>query len=146
MKGTKNDEETDINAAHLFQSGVWESQYFQNNLWHGPYQVQLTFDGDQSKLTGSGTDDVGIYTIDGIYSPFTRRIGLTKRYQLGTGNPLQNLGHTVTIQLEWNILSNQFEGKWYVRTSKVRTSNKFVLKCDKVQQQPPSYSSIYGKV
>jgi hypothetical protein len=142
-KGTKNDEEQVIDLK-LFQSGLWESQYFQYDKLHGPHQFQLSFDVEQSKVTGSGSDDVGQFTIDGVYSIHTRRIGLTKTYQYGTGNPLQNLGHSVIIQLEWNRYNNQFEGKWYVRTAKVKGSGRFTLKSDKQQYLSPL--SINDKV
>jgi hypothetical protein len=80
------------------------------------------------KVTGSGSDDIGTFTIDGIYSTTTLRIGLTKTYQKGTGNLFQNLGHQVTIQLTWNEKNQQFKGKWYVKTSKYRGEDKFRLK------------------
>jgi hypothetical protein len=105
----------------------------------------LCFNCLQSTVTGSGSDDVGMFTIDGIYSTQSRRMGLTKTYQPGTGNPLQNLGHTVTIQLEWNRNQCQFEGKWYVRTSKFRDEDKFELKLDYQQQQLP-FLPVYEKV
>ncbi|CAF4389171.1 unnamed protein product, partial [Rotaria sordida] len=35
-------------------------------------------------ITGSGSDDIGTFTINGIYSVETRRIGLTKTYTRGT--------------------------------------------------------------
>ncbi|CAF4295133.1 unnamed protein product, partial [Adineta steineri] len=70
------------------------------------------------------------FTINGIYSHETSRLGLSKKYQLGTGNKTENLGHTVTIQLTWNKTSNQFEGKWYVQTNKYRGNDKFQLKFD----------------
>ena len=88
------------------------------------------------KVTGSGSDDIGTFTIDGTYSVKTRRIGLTKKYQVGTGNPSENLGHQVTIQLTWNAQNNQFEGKWYVQTSKYHGEDKFELKF--VGQQLPT--------
>jgi len=142
-KGTTNDEEKIIDLK-LFQSGLWESQYFQYDKWHGPHQFQLSFDFEQSKVTGSGSDDIGQYTIDGLYSIHTRRMGLTKTYQYGTGNPLENLGHSVIIQVEWNRNYNQFEGKWYVRTAKFYGSGKFTLKSDTQQYLSPL--SIYDKV
>ena len=126
----------------FFQSDLWESQYLQHSLWHAPDQLQLSFDSVQSTVTGSGSDTVGVYSIVGIYSTQTRRIALTKTYQLGTGNPLENLGHDVIIQLEWNRASLQFEGRWYVRTTKYRGSGEFRLK----YSQPSSFASIYEKV
>jgi hypothetical protein len=95
------------------------------------------------KVTGSGFDDIGMYTIDGVYSTHSRRMGLTKTYQAGTGNLSQNLGHKVTIQLEWNRNTNQFEGQWYVRTRNFKGSGDFTLKLNK-QQLP--ILPIYEKV
>ncbi|CAF3838095.1 unnamed protein product [Rotaria sp. Silwood1] len=144
-KTMTNDEEKQIIDIQLFQSGYWKSQYFQYNTWHGPHQIELSFDALQSKVTGSGLDDIGMYSIEGIYSTQTRRMGLTKKYQLGTGNPLENLGHCVTIQLEWNKYSNQFEGKWYVRTKKYKDSGDFKMNFDQRNQQL-SFVPIYEKV
>ncbi|CAF2814763.1 unnamed protein product [Rotaria sp. Silwood2] len=144
-KTTTNDEEKQIIDIKLFQSGQWESQYFQYSKWHGPYQIELSFDALQSKVTGSGLDDIGMYSIEGTYSTQSRRMGLTKTYQLGTGNRLENLGHTVTIQLEWNKYNNQFEGKWYVRTKKFKGAGDFKINFDKRNQYMPVLS-IYEKV
>jgi hypothetical protein len=69
------------------------------------------------KVTASGSDDVGVFTIDGTYSTETNRIDLTKTYLLGTGDSSKNSGHQVTIQLIWNTQNDQFEGKWSVQTS-----------------------------
>lgn len=137
-----NQSESQIIDLKLFQSGLWESQYFQYNLWHGPDQMQLSFDSTTSTITGSGSDKIGTYSVVGIYSIQTRRMALTKTYQLGTGNPLENLGHDVIIQLEWNRENSQFQGHWYVRTNKYRGGGEFRLK----SSQPPSYASIYDKV
>ena len=135
---TTNNENTHIIDIKVFQSGPWDGQYFQNNKWHGPYRVDLSFDAGL-RVTGSGVDDVGSYSVDGIYSTESCRIGLTKTYHLGTGNPLQNLGHNVTIQLEWNKMNNQFEGKWYVRTNKYNGENNFKLTFN-------YQNSVYDKV
>jgi hypothetical protein len=131
----------DAYDANAYQSGIWSSRYFQYKRWHGPYQLTLSFDPQSMKVTGSGSDNVGTFIVDGIYSIKTGRIGLIKTYQAGTGNPLENLGHKVTIQLTWNTQNNQFEGKWYVQTSKYHGENKFELKLDKQQQ-----FSAYNKV
>lgn len=141
-RNTTNEEELKSIDLNLFQSGIWRSQYYQYSKWHGPQELQLTFDSLQSKVTGSGSDNIGVYSINGIYSTQSRRMGLTKTYQLGTGNPLENLGHDVTIQVEWNRYNQQFEGKWYVRTNKFRGSGDFKL----TYIQSSSISSIYDKV
>jgi hypothetical protein len=87
------------------------------------------------KVTGSGSDDVGVFTIDGIYSTETNRIGLKKTYELGTGDRSDNLGHQVKIQLTWNTQNRQFEGKWYVEQSKHHDDGEFVLKFYRVSIQ-----------
>ncbi len=79
-------------------------------------------------ITGSGVDDIGLFTVDGTYSVEPCRIGLTKKYQASIGNRSENLGHQVTIQLAWNAQNDQFEGKWYVQTSKYHGEDKFELK------------------
>lgn len=125
----------------MFKSGYWTSRYFQYGKWHGPHRFFLTFDSFSMKMTGSGSDDVGTFTLEGLYSPQTCRLALTKKYQAGTGNLQENLGHQVTIQLTWNAKSNQFEGKWYVQTSRYNGENKFELKFDASDSLP-----VYGKV
>jgi hypothetical protein len=121
----------------LFKSGIWLSRHLQFGMWHGFHRFTLSFDPQSSKVTGSGSDNIGVFTIDGCYSNRTSRIGLTKSYQLGTGNRSQNFGHQVLIQLVWNSETRQFEGKWYVQTKKYRAEDKFELKFSNQQQLSP---------
>jgi hypothetical protein len=79
------------------------------------------------KVTGSGSDDVGVFTIDGIYSTESNRIDLTKTYQLGTDNSSENLGNQVTIQLIWNCSDHQFKGKLSAQTSRYDDDTEFEL-------------------
>lgn len=99
---TKNSKQSkkELDDVNVFQSGIWSSRYFQYNNWHGPHEFTLSFDPQSMKVTGSRSDNVGTFTIDGLYSYQTRRIGLTKQYQAGIGNPCQNLGHQMIIQLK----------------------------------------------
>ncbi|CAF1285897.1 unnamed protein product [Adineta steineri] len=80
------------------------------------------------KVTGSGSDDIGVFTIDGTYSTETNRIDLIKTYQLGTGNSLENFGHQVTIQLTWDKTNYQFEGIWNIETDRYCDKGRFELK------------------
>ncbi len=121
---------SESHGVDIFRSGIWASQYHQYRAWHGPDQLSLSFDPQSMKVTGSGSDNIGTFTIDGVYSTTTHRMGLTKKYQSGTGNPSENLGHEVTIQLAWNEQNHQFEGKWFVQTTKYRGDGKFELKFD----------------
>jgi hypothetical protein len=122
-----------------YQSGIWSSRYYQYTGWHGPYQFSLSFDAQSMKVTGSGTDDVGTFIIDGTYSVEIHRMDLIKKYQIGTGNPLDNFGHEVTIQLTWNADNHQFEGTWYIKTSTYSGEDKFELKLDESREQLPTY-------
>jgi hypothetical protein len=64
------------------------------STWHGPYRLLLSFDHDSGKMTGHGTDDVGDFTCEGIFSSYNFRLALMQKYQNGTGDPKENLGHT----------------------------------------------------
>ncbi|CAF3006669.1 unnamed protein product, partial [Rotaria sp. Silwood2] len=103
--------EIDEQVFNQFESGLWSSRYYQYDAWHGSHQLSLSFDPETSKVTGNGSDDVGDYNIEGIYSTTTHWMGLTKKYQNGTGDLSQNLGHYVTIQVTWNTNQRRFEGK-----------------------------------
>ncbi|CAF2372870.1 unnamed protein product [Rotaria sp. Silwood2] len=131
-------ESDDINH---FESGIWLSRYFQYGNWHGPYQLTLSFDPQSMIITGSGSDDVGSFTIHGTYSIETRRMGLKKTYEQGTGNGSENLGHQVIIQLTLNAQNDVFDGKWYVQTSKYHGEDKFELQFHRGQEL-----STYEKV
>lgn len=112
----------------LFPSGTWVSRYYQYGKWHDPYELELSFDSENCQVTGSGSDDVGQFIIVGIYSTKTLRMGLKKTYKYGTGNPRENLGHTVAIQLKWNQERSCFLGKWFVQTSQYHGENMWELK------------------
>jgi hypothetical protein len=120
----------------LFKSGIWSSRYFQFGMWHDFHHFTLLFNPQTSKISGSGSDNIGIFSMDGTYSLKTKRIGMIKTYQLGTGKRLDNSGYQMIIQVIWNSETRQFEGKWYVRTKKYRGENKFELKFNKYQQSP----------
>ena len=140
-KETINNCEQEKSDISIFKSGYWKSQYFQYGKWQGPCLFSISFESGSMKVTGSGSDDVGTFTINGIYSIETSRLALTKTYRAGTGNRSENLGHQVTIQLTWNAQNDQFEGKWYVQTSKYNGEDKFELKFDGHNIQ-----TVYAKV
>lgn len=128
IKASSNTSMHETDNKMVFQSGAWTSRYYQYRRWHGPQRLSLKFDHIAMKVSGAGSDDVGSFTVTGIFSTETQRLGLTKKYRLGTGNASENLGHSVTIQLYWNPNTNQFEGKWYVQTKKYGGEDKFELK------------------
>jgi hypothetical protein len=106
--------------------------------WHGPDYFSLSFDSQTFQITGSGSDNIGMFVVDGIYSIKTGRIGLTQIYQSTNGNRAGNLEHQIIIQLVWNSQTRQFEGKRYVRTRTYREENRFELKFNKQQQLSPN--------
>ena len=118
------------NISHsIFKSGIFSSYYYQYGSDHGPFRMKLGFYPEGGYIVhGGGTDNIGTYVIIGVYSPRTLRMGLEKRYQIGTGDPKENLGHTVTIQVQWNHENQHFEGKYYLRTEKHRDENKFIIR------------------
>jgi hypothetical protein len=119
----------------IFKSGIWSSRYLQFGIWHGPNYFSLSFDSQLFKVTGTGSDNIGMFIIDGTYSIRSSRMALTKIYQLGIGNRSENLEHQIIIQLVWNDDTRQFEGKRYVQIKNFREENRFELKFSKQQQQ-----------
>jgi len=128
---TSLNENSEKGKIDVFTSGGWKGKYYQYGRWHGPHQFCLFFDSQRMTVQGSGSDDVGGFTIDGVYSTETGRMGLTKTYKAGTGDIKENLGHKVTIQLTWNSKTNEFEGTWYVQTSKYNGRGAYKLQVDK---------------
>ena len=125
---------SNVEEFNPFQTGIWIAQYSQNTRRHGLHELSLSFDTQSMKITGSGSDDIGLFNINGIYSMETYRIDLKKNYIPGTGDRSQNFGQQVNIQLIWNQLNNQFEGKWHVPMQKYNGQNKFMLRFK--SQQP----------
>lgn len=101
-------------------------RYYQYNTWHEPFLVQLEY--ANGNIRGSGTDDVGAYDIIGNYSTTDTKMELTKQYKVGTGDPYENLGHKVKIDLKWNDSAQEFDGQWTVHTAKYHGQDKFALK------------------
>ncbi|CAF5037350.1 unnamed protein product [Rotaria sp. Silwood1] len=113
----------------IFIPATFASYYYQYGMNHGPFNMKLGFYPEAGYIVhGGGNDDVGTYIITGIYSPRTLRMSLKKHYQTGTGNPQENLGHKVKIQVEWNHYNQQFEGKYYVRTRLHKDENIFIIR------------------
>jgi len=83
--------------------GNYVGVYFQYRQTHPIPAQQLSCildngpDSQDGTCGGGGVDDVGEFQITGVFrGPF---VELTKIYKLGTGNPDENKGHTVTITL-----------------------------------------------
>ncbi|CAF1350472.1 unnamed protein product [Adineta ricciae] len=121
----------------LFKSGIWSSRHIQDGLWYGFHRLTLTFDPQLCKVTGSGSDNNGVFLLDGVYSLATKRMGLVKTYQMELSKRSEDLKYQMLVQLVWNAKSSQFEGKWYIRTKSYSGENKFQLKFTSQQQSHP---------
>ncbi len=120
-----------MNSENIFQSGIWSGRYYQNENWHDPRQLSLSFDSNSFTIIGNGSDDVGAYNVSGRYSTTTNEIELIKTYQLGTGDEQENLGHSVTIEVTWDPEKQLFAGNWYLNKSSYRDEDLFELKFQK---------------
>ena len=129
----------------MFRSGSWYSRYLYYAKWHGPDHCSLSFDRQQSTVTGAGSDDLGAFTVTGIFSAQTGRMGLTKTYSPDTiAYGLVQPKHEITIQLIWHSHTRQFEGKWYVQTKKYRGENQFILKFNpQLQSQQQQQQQLF---
>lgn len=124
----KKTNEQIINENMNFETGKWMSRYVHHRLKYGPHENSLTFNSESSTIIGLGSDDIGKFLIEGIYSIQTNRIAFIKSYQLGTGNRLTNHGQQMIVQLKWMSKRQQFEGKWYVHSTRYHEEGKFELK------------------
>ncbi|CAF4264554.1 unnamed protein product [Rotaria sp. Silwood2] len=113
-------------TTNVFQSGCYNMCYYQYFKWHGPFLAQFEF--NERIIRGNGSDDVGSFDITGSYSTDDNRMTLTKHYKRGTGDPRENLGHQVKIDLKWNEQEQQFDGQWIIRTTNYSGQDKFELK------------------
>ncbi len=130
-------------------AGNYVGLYWQSGRTH-PIPAQAlsctptVADGTHGTVDGSGYDDVGQFYVRGEYAQSALR--LTKTYRLGTGNPRENLGHTVTLRLTLcelhAVLADKsrelsrygapanavgFYGTWHVRTRHYNGDAEMVL-------------------
>lgn len=113
---------SNITHGNLFQSGIWSSRYLHDGIWHGPHSISLSFDGQLFEVTGSGSDELGTFTVTGPYSNKTARMGLMQVYRTN------HLERQIILQVIWNPQTRQFEGKRYVRCKTHREETQFELK------------------
>lgn len=117
-------------------AGAYVGIYWQYGKCHPIPAQQLTctlVDEVSGTASGHGVDDVGNFDLRGEFR--LAKLCLTKQYQLGTGNPNENLGHAVELRLmccellkvlpqraaelqAWGVSAGVvgFYGIWHVRT------------------------------
>ena len=76
--------EEEVQEPTHFQSGAWSTEYHQGGKWHGPFPVTLSVNPQSMQIIGSGSDDVGVFTFNGVHSATTKQINMTKKHQFGT--------------------------------------------------------------
>ena len=109
----------------VFIDGAYYGHYKQYGRKYTMRSFELQF--NNNIVCGCGVDSVGSYLIKGIYSEKTQRMSLNKTYIEGTGNPEENLGHTVRVRLEYDTESNQFIGKWCVKTLRYNGNGVWII-------------------
>ncbi|CAM4802910.1 unnamed protein product [Rotaria magnacalcarata] len=113
----------------IFVPGTYASYYSKNGSYRGPFYMTLGFYNTAGYMVyGKGKDDVASYAIKGFYSPITRRMGLQLHYQIGTGDPDQNIGQTISVHVQWNEYKQQFEGNYYSSIESTGKNNHFTIK------------------
>jgi len=102
-------------------SGAWRGVYRQDGSNHDVCEFELTFghvtNGDLGRVTGSGTDSVGAYSIDGKY--LGQRVAFQKKYRKGSRNAEgryneDNEGHAVEYRGELQSLGAGLRGTWRI--------------------------------
>lgn len=88
-----------------------------------PFDISYEHSGipNQYVVKGNGEDKVGSFVLRGVWKG--NRLGMTKQYLKGTGDPNENHGHQIHMRLAKEKSSGmvindrpRLEGKYYVRT------------------------------
>ena len=113
----------------LFRPGSFSGSYFKDGAWHGSEQMTLAFypRADQT-LFGKGTDEKGTFVVNGAYSPRTLRMAFDKQYQAGSADGTRKPGARSTVQVEYNPMTQNFEGKYYSKIGQQYQEEKYVMK------------------
>jgi len=115
IEGQTNNEmkiDNDV-SPNLFVDGEYNTYYMltmrnSKKYW---YKMNLKFDHISNKVTGIGTDNIGTFTINGIFGKINNlsRIAVTKQY-IGK--------HSVEMRVECNKAVSEFVGAWHLRRNK----------------------------
>eukprot|EP00929_Paragymnodinium_shiwhaense_P015734 TRINITY_DN123834_c0_g1_i1.p1 TRINITY_DN123834_c0_g1~~TRINITY_DN123834_c0_g1_i1.p1 ORF type:complete len:305 (+),score=18.90 TRINITY_DN123834_c0_g1_i1:58-915(+) len=129
LRGDKNAERaeqnygsTDSTTSVSLPSGSWKGYYNQYGRRWNVSTFELVFDAENRTVTGSGTDAIGRYSIDGKVSADGRRLAFSKQYHINTRaddgrlNFAENRGHVVHYRgaSESGRLAQGYKGTWYI--------------------------------
>ena len=113
----------------IFRPGSFSGSFFKDGTWHGSEQFTLAFYPQANQtLYGKGTDEKGPFIVNGTFSPRTLRMAFDKQYQAGSTDAARRPGTKSTIQLEYNPVTQNFEGKYYSKMGKERHEERYVMK------------------
>lgn len=108
----------------LLPSGIWRGYSCEDGKDFEVTEFVLDFtspgENQPGQVTGSGTDDIGKYSIAGVFEQ--RRLAFEKKYIWGTPalngvvNHESNSGHVVQYRAEWagENLRKGIKGMWYI--------------------------------
>mmetsp|Transcript_4004 Transcript_4004/g.8801 ORF Transcript_4004/g.8801 Transcript_4004/m.8801 type:complete len:255 (-) Transcript_4004:1795-2559(-) len=122
-------------------SGVYHGRYKQYRRWYDVPKFTLNIDVASNMCSGHGSDAVGSYKLEGVCRG--KRLAVEKTYIIGTGNSLENFGHTVLLLLEFQKLEGYstqarpswgFVGSWKVSTASYQGTNSM-----EIWQEDPNY-------
>lgn len=119
----------DSGSNGVFRPGPYSTYSMKDGALHGPYHLTLAFYPTSGHIVfGKGEDEMGRYSVKGVYSPTTRRMGLEKYYQTGPTESDRNSRPKVTIQVQWNGSASGFEGKYYLKHGKQHAEQKYIIR------------------
>ena len=106
----------------------------------------LRFDSDSHEVTGSVKSRKEMFGIQGIYSPVTRRLALTRTHQ---PNP-RAIGilpkAVVFLRLSWNTETNMFVGQWYESQNSSINKGNAELRFDEEANEPLIEQSDFASI
>lgn len=104
----------------LFQTGTFSGSLLIDGQWQKREPMVLSFyPGAGHVIYGKGSDIDGAYTIRGVYSIQTGRIGFDKTY---------DERRRETIQVEWDRNQEIFHGHSYSNTNGRYEKHKYMLR------------------
>lgn len=86
-----------------FPSGEWEGFYtYSYGPQAGQHRMDFTLEFSEGKVTGSGTDDIGSYSWEGVYDLEAMTCNMTKSYR------------THPVDYQGRVDENGIWGTWFI--------------------------------
>ena len=115
----------------VFVDGKYRGYFVQNGLKTDFHDIFLHFNKRLGEVMlydeRRPSDAIGSYSVTGKFKEGKSGLTLQKHYISGTGNPSQNLGHTVKTRLRYNRKTKEFWGIWIVNTFAYQGTGKFYV-------------------